>query len=52
VSWTEWGELASSAPTVNTISEGPAPEGLNEAGEWWVERLTQAETLEPYQPGS
>ena len=38
VSWTEWGELASSAPTVNTISEGPAPEGLNEAGEWWVER--------------
>lgn len=52
VSWTEWGELASSAPTVNTISEGPAPEGLNEAGEWWVERLTQSETLEPYQPGS
>ena len=52
VSWTEWGELASSAPTVNTISEGPAPEGLNEAGEWWVELLTQSETLEPYQPGS
>ena len=52
VSWTEWGELASSAPVVNTISEGPAPEGLNEAGEWWVERLTQSETLEPYQPGS
>jgi len=52
VSWTPWGELASSAPVVNTISEGPAPEGLNEAGEWWVERLTQSETLEPYQPGS
>jgi branched-chain amino acid transport system substrate-binding protein len=52
VSWTEWGELASSAPTVNTISEGPAPEGLNEAGDWWVERLTQSETLEPYTPGS
>jgi branched-chain amino acid transport system substrate-binding protein len=52
LSWTEWGELASSAPTVNTISEGPAPEGLNEAGEWWVELLTQSETLEPYSPGS
>jgi branched-chain amino acid transport system substrate-binding protein len=52
VSWTEWGELASSAPTVNTISEGPAPEGLNEAGEWWVERLTQSETLEPYDPAA
>jgi hypothetical protein len=25
---------------------------LNEAGEWWVELLTQSETLEPYQPGS
>jgi branched-chain amino acid transport system substrate-binding protein len=52
VSWTEWGELASSAPVVHTISEGPAPEGLNEAGEWWVERVTQAETLEPYTPTS
>jgi branched-chain amino acid transport system substrate-binding protein len=52
VSWTEWGELASSAPTVNTISEGPAPEGLNDAGVWWVVKLTQAETLEPYVPAS
>jgi branched-chain amino acid transport system substrate-binding protein len=52
VSWTEWGELASSAPVVHIISEGPAPEGLNEAGEWWLEVLTQSETLEPYQPES
>jgi hypothetical protein len=52
VSWTEWGELASSAPTVNTIGEGPAPEGLNDAGTWWVVKLTQAETLEPYTPAS
>jgi ABC-type branched-subunit amino acid transport system substrate-binding protein len=52
VSWTEWGELASSAPVVHMISEGPAPEGLNEAGEWWVERVTQAETLEPYDPAA
>ena len=52
VSWTEWGELASSAPVLHVISEGPAPEGLNEAGDWWLERLSQSETLEPYVPAS
>ncbi|MCI0543352.1 MAG: ABC transporter substrate-binding protein [Actinobacteria bacterium] len=52
LSWTEWGELASSAPMVNQISEGPAPEGLNEAGDWWIEVLSQSDTLDPYVPGS
>jgi branched-chain amino acid transport system substrate-binding protein len=52
VSWTEWGELATSQPVLTLISEGPAPEGLNEAGEWWFERLSQSEPLEPYTPGS
>lgn len=52
LSWTEWGELASSAPVVNQISAGPAPAGLNEAGDWWIEVLSQSETLEPYVPGS
>lgn len=50
VSWTEWGELASSQPVLTLISEGPAPEGLNEAGDWWFERLSQSDPLEPYQP--
>lgn len=52
LSWTEWGELASSAPVVNQIIEGPAPEGLNEAGTWWIEVVSQSEILEPYVPGS
>jgi branched-chain amino acid transport system substrate-binding protein len=52
VSWTEWGELATSQPVLTLISEGPAPEGLNEAGDWWFERLSQSEPLEPYTPGS
>jgi branched-chain amino acid transport system substrate-binding protein len=52
LSWTEWGELASSAPIFFIINEGPAPEGLNEAGDWWLEVLTRSETLEPYEPGS
>jgi branched-chain amino acid transport system substrate-binding protein len=50
LSWTEWGELASSAPIFFRISEGPAPEGLNEAGDWWLELLTQSESLTPYEP--
>ena len=52
VGWTEWGELATSQPVLTLISEGPAPEGLNEAGDWWFERLSQSEPLEPYTPGS
>ena len=50
LSWTEWGELAEAQPIFFRITEGPAPEGLNEAGEWWLEVLTQSEPLEPYQP--
>ncbi|HET9906143.1 MAG TPA: ABC transporter substrate-binding protein [Anaerolineales bacterium] len=50
LSWTEWGELASSAPIFFRISEGPAPEGLNEAGDWWLELLTHSATLTPYEP--
>jgi branched-chain amino acid transport system substrate-binding protein len=51
LSWTEWGELAESQPIFTIISEGPAPEGLNEAGDWWFELLTQSDPLEPYVPG-
>ena len=48
--WTEWGELAEARPIFTTISEGPAPEGLNEAGDWWFELLTHSDPLEPYEP--
>lgn len=50
LSWTEWGELAESRPVFTMISEGPAPEGLNEAGEWWFELLSISDPLEPYVP--
>jgi branched-chain amino acid transport system substrate-binding protein len=49
--WTEWGELAESAPIFFRISAGPAPEGLNEAGDWWLELLSHAAPLTPYVPG-
>ena len=52
MSWTEWGELAESQPIFTLINEGPAPEGINEAGDWWFELLVESEPLEPYVPGS
>jgi len=51
LSWTEWGELADARPIFTRISAGPAPEGLNEAGDWWFELLTHSDPLEPYEPG-
>jgi branched-chain amino acid transport system substrate-binding protein len=50
VSWTEWGELAEAAPLFTVIGEGPAPEGVNEAGEWYPETLIRPEPLEPFEP--
>ncbi len=50
LSWTDWGELAAAQPLFVLVSEGPAPEGVNEAGDWWFELLTQSEPLEPYMP--
>jgi branched-chain amino acid transport system substrate-binding protein len=49
-SWTEWGEMAAAQPLLVLITEGPAPEGVNEAGDWWVEEMVHSEPLEPYEP--
>lgn len=50
LSWTEWGEMSQSQPIFTIISEGPAPDGVSEAGDWWFELLTQSDILEPYEP--
>lgn len=50
LSWTEWGELAQSQPMFSLITEGPAPEGVNDAGDWWFEKLSQSDPIEPYVP--
>ncbi len=50
LSWTEWGELAESQPIMFMITAGPAPAGLNEAGDWWFEFLSQSDPIEPYVP--
>jgi branched-chain amino acid transport system substrate-binding protein len=50
MSWTEWGEMAAAQPVFSIIGEGPAPEGVNEAGDWYPETLIVADPLEPYEP--
>ncbi len=50
LSWTEWGELAEAQPIFFGITAGSAPAGLNEAGDWWIEALSQSDPLEPYVP--
>jgi branched-chain amino acid transport system substrate-binding protein len=48
--WTEWGELATAQPVFSVMSEGPAPEGVNDAGDWYPETLIVPDPLEPYEP--
>ncbi len=50
LSWTEWGEFAAAQPLFVIVNEGPAPDGVNESGDWWFELLTQSDPLEPYVP--
>lgn len=50
MAWTEWGELANAQISFTLLGEGPAPEGLNEAGDWYPETLLISEPLEPYMP--
>jgi branched-chain amino acid transport system substrate-binding protein len=48
--WTEWGELASAQPLMSVIGEGPAPEGVNDSGEWYPETLLLSDPIEPFEP--
>ena len=48
--WTAWGELAQAQIAFDIMGPGPAPEGVNQAGDWYPERLILSEPLEPYVP--
>jgi branched-chain amino acid transport system substrate-binding protein len=48
--WTEWGELANAQIAFTLLGAGPAPEGVNEAGDFYPEPLLISEPLEPYVP--
>jgi branched-chain amino acid transport system substrate-binding protein len=48
--WTEWGELAKAQIAFDLLGRGPAPAGVNKAGDWYPQRLLVSEPLEPYRP--
>jgi ABC-type branched-subunit amino acid transport system substrate-binding protein len=48
--WTEWGELANAKIAFDLIGKGPAPDGVNNAGTWYPQRLLVSEPLQPFQP--
>jgi branched-chain amino acid transport system substrate-binding protein len=50
--WTEWGELANARIAFDLLGRGPAPQGVNEAGSWYPQRLLVSEPLEPFRPPS
>ncbi|HZB43155.1 MAG TPA: ABC transporter substrate-binding protein [Ilumatobacter sp.] len=52
LSWTEWGEMAAAQPLFSIVGEGPAPEGVNEAGDWYPETLLLPTPLTPYDPAA
>jgi branched-chain amino acid transport system substrate-binding protein len=52
MSWTEWGELAAAQPLFSIVRAGPAPEGINEAGDWYPETLLLPTPLTPYDPAA
>ena len=52
LSWTEWGEMAAAQPLFSIAGEGPAPEGVNEAGDWYPETLLLPTPLTPYDPST
>jgi len=50
LSWTEWGELAESRPTLSIIREQAPPDGVSPGATWYPEVVLIADPVEPYQP--
>ena len=50
--WTEWGELANARIAFDLLGRGPAPQGVNKAGDWYPKRLLVSEPLQPFRPPS
>lgn len=50
LSWTEFGELAASQPSLSIIRGEAPPEGVNPGADWYPEVLSISDPLEPFQP--
>ena len=43
--------MAAAQPLFSMIGEGPAPEGVNEAGDWYPETLLLSDAARTIRPG-
>ncbi len=48
--WTSWGELAEARMAIDELTAGPAPQGLNTGGTWFLKQLYLSPPLTPYTP--
>jgi branched-chain amino acid transport system substrate-binding protein len=50
--WTSWGELAQARLSIDLLTTGPAPAGLNTGGTWYLKQLYLTKPLTPFTPSS
>jgi len=50
VAWTSWGELSQARMAIDLLTKGPAPQGVNTGGAWYLKQLLLSNPLTPYKP--
>ena len=48
--WTSWGELSQARLAIDLLTPGPAPQGVNPGGTWYLKQLLLSKPLTPYTP--
>jgi branched-chain amino acid transport system substrate-binding protein len=48
--WTSWGELSEARLAIDLLTAGPAPQGVNTGGTWYLNQLLLSQPLTPYTP--
>ena len=50
LAWTSWGELSQARMAIDLLTKGPAPQGVNTGGTWYLKQLLLSKPLTPYKP--
>jgi branched-chain amino acid transport system substrate-binding protein len=50
LAWTSWGELSQARMAIDLLTTGPAPQGVNTGGTWYLKQLLLSSPLTPYSP--
>jgi branched-chain amino acid transport system substrate-binding protein len=50
LAWTSWGELSHARLAITLLTKGPAPQGTNTGGTWYLKQLLLSKPLTPYTP--